>query len=479
MNSHAQPAAQTPEGGAGTNLNEFFLRLEDCLRQVEGARTPTQTLGLDGEADLTDVLMTCQYAMSVLFPPHAIREALPEMLTRRMDLAWARISESLLILGDPVRLRAYEEGVRSGGAKAMQARLATVQVEPVAVPDAVATPEISPVEIIAPLTEPEVAVSPVALPADADVLPVETPGPVPLEIEDIPPAGTRMSESARGIRFPSELPEAEVLEHWNVQAERREPASEEAPRPVPPDSPPLATGMAETPLKTKNAVVNRRREERFWLKLAVKVAGYPRTGGSWIELTDTVDVSRRGAKIRLRQRVWHNSILRLALQMPPRLRSHSFGERDYLMYAVVRNIGPVLNGVRMIGLEFLGGDAPEGFWDKPWALFSTTVWEGANRRREPRYAMEYPVRLEFLDGNLAPVGLESGLTLDISRGGARIRGRAMPPEFDFVRFTCPAENFESLAVIANRFIQEDGAPVLCLQFTQHKFPLDHLAAPAQ
>src|SRR5262249_42886576 len=145
------------------------------------------------------------------------------------------------------------------------------------------------------------------------------------------------------------------------------------------------------------APVNRRRGERFALTVPVFVKGYDCSGNRWQEVTKTINVARTGIAVRLQAPLKYGTIVHVTLPLPTKLRSHGFSEPGYNMYAIVRRIEPMAADSRVIGLEFIGVQPPAGYLHKPWAAFRTQVWEGPDRRREPRVERTETVLIEYLD----------------------------------------------------------------------------------
>ena len=225
------------------------------------------------------------------------------------------------------------------------------------------------------------------------------------------------------------------------------------------------TKAIENPL-----VCDRRRSIRLKLSIPARVTGYSRDSGKWSETAQTVDVSRFGVALRLRRPVRHGAVLYLTLPLPFKLRSHGFSEPTYNVYAIVRRVEPASGGIRVAGLEFLGEHPPAGYIDKPWAIFRTRKWSGIERRREPRKEQAEHVAVEFLDESMRSLGEETGITENISRSGVQVRLKATPPEFDFVKVINRRRNFESLAVLRNRYASTDGFKHLCLRLIDHEWP---------
>ncbi|HZM91100.1 MAG TPA: PilZ domain-containing protein [Blastocatellia bacterium] len=222
---------------------------------------------------------------------------------------------------------------------------------------------------------------------------------------------------------------------------------------------------------TPEASVERRRCERFKLTVPVLVAGYDHTGGKWQEVTKTIDVSRIGVALRLRRRVNHGLVAHITLPLPTKLRSHGFSEAGYNMYAIVRRVEPLFEGMRVAGLEFIGARPPSDYLHKPWSTFRTQKWNGPERRREPRDKRSEAVAVEYLDETMQRISREAGVTEDVSPSGVRICVKAVPQEFEFVRVTSPNRSFNSLALVRNQWSGTDGFERLCLQFIDQKWPM--------
>jgi len=216
---------------------------------------------------------------------------------------------------------------------------------------------------------------------------------------------------------------------------------------------------------------NRRRCERINLAVPAMVSGYDRAGNRWQEITKTLDVSRMGVALRLQAGVRHGAVLHVTLPLPTKLRSHGFTEQGYNMYAIVRRVEPLADGRRVVGLEFVGNTPPAGYLHKPWATFRTQKWNGADRRREPRFEHRENVLVEYLDESRQEVAREVGVTDNVSANGARVTVNSALADFEMVRVTSANMDFVSLALVRNRFIVEDGSERLCLLFIEHHWPI--------
>jgi len=208
---------------------------------------------------------------------------------------------------------------------------------------------------------------------------------------------------------------------------------------------------------------DRRRSERFSLALPTRVTGYERNG-KWTETTQTLDVSRTGVKVSLRKDVGYGMVVQLAQPLPAKLRSHSVYDPAYKAYAIVRRIEAQADGLKTVGLEFLGEQAPDGYMKKPWARYRTLRWGGPDRRREPRLDHCKPVLIEYLDDRMAPIRREEADTENVSRSGIRLRLKDRAPEFHRIRMIAPGLGLSGVAALRNRYVGSDGFERLCLQF---------------
>ncbi len=222
--------------------------------------------------------------------------------------------------------------------------------------------------------------------------------------------------------------------------------------------------------KARESTNERRRCERFKLTVPALVAGYEHESGKWQEVAKTIDVSRIGVAVRMRHRVKHGLVVHVTLPLPTKLRSHGFSEAGYNMYAIVRRVEPIIDGLRVVGLEFIGPSPPVDYLQSPSSTFRTQKWTGPDRRREPRRQLAEPVAVEYLDESMQRIAREAAVTEDVSSAGARVRVKSAPPGFEFVRITCPSRGFISVALLRNRFTGGDGFERICLQFVDQKWP---------
>jgi hypothetical protein len=209
---------------------------------------------------------------------------------------------------------------------------------------------------------------------------------------------------------------------------------------------------------------------RFKLKIPVRVSGYDKDGNKWKDMGQTLNVGRFGVAFSMHARVRRGMVLHLNLPLPVRLRAHGYSDPSYSVWAIVRRVEPPKDGVREVGVEFLGEHPPPGFLAKPNSLYRNRNWDGVERRREERKATSEKVDLEFLDENQEIITKEKGKLENVSPGGARVRLKTVPDSFDLVRITGRSGAFTSLANVRDWFAGKDGYERLCLHFLEEKWP---------
>lgn len=254
-------------------------------------------------------------------------------------------------------------------------------------------------------------------------------------------------------------------------------------RPVVPQASAVTSGSAPPPTRSQwgsgqvfretspgSSSDNRRRCGRINLSIPVRVTGYDQSKGKWHEMTETIDVSRTGAKLRLRQRVKHGTVLFLTLPMPTKLRAHGFAEQSYHVYALIRAVDPPKNGVRAVGVEFLGDHPPPGFIEKPWAIYRAKRKGANDRRRHRREERAEAFMIQYLDEQGQTIAREEARSENIGRRGLRVVGTTAPAEFDLVALNCARLNFDAAATLRDRFRGKDGLERLCFQFIDKEWP---------
>jgi curved DNA-binding protein CbpA len=210
----------------------------------------------------------------------------------------------------------------------------------------------------------------------------------------------------------------------------------------------------------------RRRHQRFELSLPVRVSGYDRRGSKWQEITQSVDASITGTAVKLSMPVRKGTILSLSMPMPMTLRSHGFFDDAYEVYAIVRRIKRQDENVNLVGVEFLGEQPPDAYFDKPWGVFQSPKQDGAERRKEPRKKRKKPVTIQYLDENDQLISQEEGTSEDLTKVGMRVCVKSPPDDFFIINVLIEKDKFENMAFVSNRYTGEDGLERLCLLFVE-------------
>lgn len=429
----------------GKLISAYYLEIEYLLERVEGATSHYQTLGVERTATNEEVITAYQKAVTVLHPSyHKVRASVPDEMLVRVDQAFKKVSQAFSVLTNSKQRRQYDVEKRS--------------------PRSYKT--------------------------------------IPLELPDLSAPGTNGGEPKKKTSRSGSLKKAQTTKD-NNSSKANKPANQEEAKTENPVSPtkttsannghsaesPVTGDAAKAPVESlqinvasemrpvftkagvQSATAERRRCERFKLTVPVLIAGYESNGGKWQEVTKTIDVSRIGVAVKMRRRVKHGLVVHITLPLPTKLRSHGFSEAGYNMYAIVRRVEPMIDGMRVVGLEFIGANPPGDYLYKPWATFRTQKWNGMDRRREPREKRSEGVAVEYLDETMQQLAREVGVTEDVSLNGARICVRSAPPEFEFVRVTSANRNFNSLALLRNQWSGTDGYERLCVQFIDQRWPM--------
>ena len=224
---------------------------------------------------------------------------------------------------------------------------------------------------------------------------------------------------------------------------------------------------------------NRRRSQRINLAIMARVVGYDRKAGRWEEDAETVNVSRTGISLRLNRQVRHGLVVMLSLPLPVNLRNYGLTELNYTIYAIVRRVQPAKGGERCVGLEFVGEHPPAAFANKPWTLFRTKNWQGANRRRHPRRDCNDIITLEYFDHAYQLVHSEIVRAENVSEQGMRVVARTAPAEIELLRFRHTEQNSEHYAMVCNRYVGEDGFERLCLNLVDNSDVAQQMRAQEQ
>lgn len=104
---------------------------------------------------------------------------------------------------------------------------------------------------------------------------------------------------------------------------------------------------------------DRRKLPRIGLSLPVEVQSYACEAGTFLEQTETINLSPLGVSFLLRHLVVLDDILRLSMAMPHQLRLFDFDLPQYNIYAQVRRVRPRADGYNLVGVAFISKEAPD------------------------------------------------------------------------------------------------------------------------
>ncbi len=408
-------------------ISTYYLELERLLDRVESAVNHYQSLGVDRSASTEDIQIAYREAVTLLYPSqYGININLPESMEEKNKKALEKVSQAFNTLANYGRRVEYDNSLR----------------KKTAAPIPVRTPES--------FQRQELPVPKLDQPAQQSTTPApleSTPAQVGIEA-DKPMSDTSSPQAAQ--KTTSAPVAQEELNLLNLLATHKEVYVEDV-------------GV--------DASRDHRKCPRFKMKIPVRVSGYDKEGNKWKDMGQTVDVGRFGVAFSMRARVRRGMVVHLNLPLPVRLRAHGYSDPSYSVWAIVRRVEPPKNGVRQVGVEFLGEHPPPGFLAKPASLYRNRNWDGVERRREERKAVAEQVKLEFLDENQNTISKEKGTLENVSPNGARVRLKSVPDAFDLVRVTGRSGSFTSLANVRDWFMGKDGYERLCLHFLEEKWPM--------
>jgi len=112
----------------------------------------------------------------------------------------------------------------------------------------------------------------------------------------------------------------------------------------------------------------RRKTLRQNLAIPVRVQGFLADGGTWEELTTTLDVSYGGACFALGHEAELGQVMLLSLALPKRLRQFDLTAATYRVYSLVRGVRRQDERPR-VGVMFFGKYPPREFQERPAARF--------------------------------------------------------------------------------------------------------------
>ncbi len=108
-------------------------------------------------------------------------------------------------------------------------------------------------------------------------------------------------------------------------------------------------------------MADKRLRPRLKVHMPVQVVGKSVLQEKFREICQTQDASAYGICLRLLSQVERGSILYLSMRMPRKLRLYDLASDIYQIYAQVQHVKLLKNGMREVGLAFLGKNPPPGF----------------------------------------------------------------------------------------------------------------------
>src|SRR6476646_4022978 len=196
-------------------------------------------------------------------------------------------------------------------------------------------------------------------------------------------------------------------------------------------------------MQSKVAETEKRRIQRIALPLPARVEVKIDSQVSWNEVTRLTDVSAFGAGFSLKRPLKRGRLVHLTVPMPRQLRHFDFSDPQYKVWSIVRRCVPARTPTGemrySIGVAYVGKNPPSEYIQDPSTLYEIShrddegLWHitvapdnpdqsslSKEERRQTRFFIPEPVKLEVLDvdGNISDT--ESTVTENISFGGAAV-----------------------------------------------------------
>jgi hypothetical protein len=239
----------------------------------------------------------------------------------------------------------------------------------------------------------------------------------------------------------------------------------------------------------------RRKRERLELNLPVRVHGRESVDHEWVELTRLIDVTPFGARFAIARPTEPGRLLHLTMPMPRQLRCFDHVEQQYRVWALVRNIKPVVKTGSLVprfevGVAFVGKRAPASFELDPTKRYDVTpspadtgLWnlndvgerlhvKSDDPRPETRHSVPIDVVVEVFDEKGGITETERTVTENISRRGAAVFTSLNVARGRFIRLTSTQYNIAVVAAVRGRRTGADGIMRLHLEFVDKQWPLE-------
>ena len=263
------------------------------------------------------------------------------------------------------------------------------------------------------------------------------------------------------------------------------------------------TGTAERPPAMPPVDKDGRRIQRISLPLPVRVEVRVDQNVTWNEITRLSDVSAFGAGFNLKRPIKRGRLILMTVPMPRQLRSYDYSEPQYKIWSLVRrclSIGRNSSSPEYsIGVAFIGKSPPPDYLEHPSRLFDISHREADGRsffhlvaadlsggdsavptdhRKQTRFSIPEPLRLEKVDGQGKVLAFESTVTENLSLGGAAVFTTMTVEKGTFLRVTSERFNITILSVVRGFRIGPDNIPRVHLEFIDRFFPLEGIESAA-
>jgi len=212
-----------------------------------------------------------------------------------------------------------------------------------------------------------------------------------------------------------------------------------------------------------------RKRERLELHVPVRVRCRETDGTEWNEVSHVEDVTQFGASFTVEHGLDVGRIVHLSLPLPWRLRQFDQSEDLYRVYSLVRWVRPT--GDRyLVGVAFIGKNPPASYVHDPSRRYGTEGY--TEKRRETRIEAALMVRLETVNDDGSTGDGEITVTRNISRRGATCYTTLTADNGAFLRVVSQESDFETSAIVRKRRLDDNGTPLLHLEFVGEPWPLE-------
>ena len=234
----------------------------------------------------------------------------------------------------------------------------------------------------------------------------------------------------------------------------------------------------------------KRLRERLGLSLPIQVHCRETHDYEWTEKSRLINVTPFGAGFTLKHPTEKGRLLHMTIPMPRQLRVFDHLELQYKVWAIVRHAKlttlPKTNELKFhVGVAFIGKRPPASYEAQPWRRYETNVGprtlldavdalrplSSVDQRSVTRHHIAIDLKVEILDDNGEPLMMETTVTEDISKRGAKIFSTIDTQVGRFVRITNTHYNVTAFAAIRAISKGEDGINRIHVEFIDRDWPL--------